>query len=231
MSDPNAYVMLISSLPSPEALFLAKQPPLSRLKLDQRLRVLEPEDAETLRPVEDALQWDRLAISFTEDEVVSRVQHALAKIDNEVLKQIIRERLEIRTCVAALRRRHRGEGPPPPGTCWGFGRWVDHIGRNWTEASFRLDRVFPWLREADSLMKAGDTVALERLLLQQAWKRLIRLTGEHEFDFEAVVIYVLKWNIVDRWVGYNGEAAMKRFAELVEASLGEHAALTFEGGA
>lgn len=231
MSDPNAYVMLMSSLPSPEALFLAKQPPLSRLKLDQRLRVLEPEDAETLRLVEDALQWDRLPISMTEEEVVARVRRALSGIENETLQQIIHDRLELRTVVAALRRRRRGEGPPAPGTCWGVGRWVGHIARNWTEATFRLDRVFPWLREADKLMKAGDTVALERLLLQQAWKKLVRLAGEHEFDFEAVVIYVLKWNIVDRWGRYNGEAAMKRFEDLVDASLGDYAALAFEGEA
>lgn len=231
MSDPNAYVMLMSSLPSPEALFLAKQPPLSRLKLDQRLRVLEPEDAETLRLVEDALQWDRLPISLTEEEVVVRVSRALAEIDNEVLQQIVQDRLEIRTCVAALRRRYRGEGPPVPGTCWGFGRWVGHIARNWTEATFRLDRVFPWLREADNLMKAGDTMALERLLLQQAWRKLVRLVGEHEFDFEAVVIYVLKWNIVDRWGSYNGEAAMKRFEDLVDASFGDYAEVAFEGQA
>jgi len=231
MSDPNAYIMLISSLPSPEALFLARQPPLSRLKLDRRLRILEPDDAETLRLVEDALQWDRLPISLTEAEVVARVRRALEGIDNETLRQIVRERLEIRTCVAALRRRHRGEGPPAPGTCWGFGRWIDHIARNWTEATFRLDRIFPWMREANNLMNASDTMALERLLLQQAWKKLVRRAGEHEFDFEAVVIYVLKWNIVDRWGRYNGEAAMKRFDDLVDASLGDYAGMAFEGEA
>jgi hypothetical protein len=229
MTDPNAYVMLMSSLPSPEGLFLAKQPPLSRLKLDRRLRVLDPEDAETLRLVEDALQWHRLPMSITEEGVVARVRKALAGIDNEVLQQIIVDRLELRTCVAALRRRHRGERPPAPGTCWGFGRWRDHITRNWTEAAFRLDRVFPWLREADRLMKQGDSMALERLLLQQAWKRLVRLSGEHEFDFEAVVIYVLKWNIVDRWGQYNGEAAVRRFDELTDASLGSYAKLAFDG--
>ncbi|GAB4395034.1 MAG: hypothetical protein Tsb0032_25690 [Kiloniellaceae bacterium] len=231
MSDPHAYITLISSLPSPEALFLARKPPLSRLRLNQRLRDLEPEDAEALRLVEDALQWSRLPISLTEEEVVARAERALAGIDNEMLRQIVKERLEIRTCVAALRRRNRGEAAPAPGTCWGFGRWTDHIARNWTEATFRLDRVFPWLREADSLMKAGDTVALERLLLQQAWKKLVRLAGEHEFDFEAVVIYVLKWNIVDRWTRYNGEAAMRRFEEMIEASLGDYATLAFEGEA
>ena len=227
MSDPNAYVMLISSLPNPEPIFLAKQTPLSRLKLDQRLRVLTPDDAAVLHQVEDALRWDHLPIKLSEDEVIGRGRAALAQIDNDVLTRIIRDRLEIRTCVAALRRRQRGETAPSAGTRWGIGRWVNHIARYWTEPTFRLDGVFPWLREADRLLKDGDSMALERLLLQEAWQKLVRQAGEHQFDFEAVVIYVLKWNIVDRWTKYNAEVAARRFQDLTEAGLGRFAALTF----
>lgn len=231
MEDPDRYIMLISGLPSPEAIFVAKQPPLSRLKLDLRLRVLTPEDAEVLAQVENALQWDRLPISLSEEEVVQRGRQALAQLENEMLQQIVRDRLELRTCIAALRRRNRGEGPPAAGTAWGVGRWVAHIARNWTEPAFRLDRTFPWLREADRLMKQDEIEALERLLLEAAWRSVERQAGEHMFDFEAVVIYVLKWNIIDRWVRYNAEAAAKRFQDLTEAALGDYAALQFEGEA
>lgn len=228
MGDPNAYIMLLSSLPRPEALFLAKRPPLSRLKLDRRLRVLAPEDAEVLRLLEHAFSWAALPITMSDEEIVTRMRATMAQIENELVQLIVRDRLEIRTCVAALRRRHRGEQAPPPGTVWGYGRWVSHIARNWTEATFRLDGVFPWLREADKLLKAGDTMALQRLVLQQAWKNVTRHAGEHEFDFEAVLIYVVKWSIVDRWVRYNSEEAGKRFQELTDEGLGEYATL-FEG--
>lgn len=231
MSDPDAYVMLISSLPSPEALFFAKQPPLSRLKLDQRLRMLAPDDAATLRLVEDVLDWRQLPITMAESDVIERGRSALTGIENETLRLIVRDRLELRTCVAALRRRARGEGPPPPDTPWGFGRWIGHIARNWTEPGFRLDGAFPWLREADALMRQDDAEALERLILEQTYKRLQRQAGEHEFDFEAVVIYVLKWSIVDRWGRYNAEAAARRFADLTDAGLGIYANLSFEGEA
>lgn len=227
----NAYVMLISSLPSPAALFMAKQPPLSRLKLDGRLRVLSPEDAETLRLVEDALDWRQLPIAASEQDVIDRGRVVLFRIDNETLQLIVRDRLEIRTCVAALRRRARGERPPPPDTPWGFGRWVGHITRNWTDPDFRLGGVFPWLREADRLMWADDIMGLERLVLEQAYRRLQRQAGEHAFDFEAVVLYVLKWNIVDRWGRYNAEAAARRFEDLAQDGLGAYATLSFEGEA
>ena len=228
-TDPDAYVALITSLPSRETLFVAKQAPLSRLKLNQRLRVLSDEDSATLKMIEDALDWRSLPMKVTERDVINRSRRILQHVDNETLQQIVRDRLEIRTCIAALRRRALGEGPPSKDTPWGIGRWVDHIARNWTEPTFRLDGVFPWLREANRLMREGDTVALERLVLAEADKRLRRLAGEHLFDFEAVVIYVLQWSMVDRWSRYNAEVAVRRFDDLTEAGLGRFASLSFEG--
>ena len=229
MSDPDAYIMLITGLPRPEALFLAKRPPLSRLKLARRLRVLAPEDAAVLKLVKRVLDWAALPITLTDAEIIARARAAMEEIENETVRTMLRDRLEIRTCVAALRRRHRGEPAPAPGTVWGFGRWVKHIARNWTEPAFRLDRVFPWLREADKLLKAGDTMAVQRLILEQAWKNVSRHAGEHAFDFEAVIIYVLEWDIVENLVKYDSEAAAKRFEALTEAGLGDYERL-FEGG-
>lgn len=231
MSDPHAYIMLISSLPRPEALFLEKRPPLSRLKLESRLRVLTPEDARVLELTERVLHWGELPITLTDEEIVARAKEALQEIESETVRQIIQGRLEIRTCMVALRRRRRGGPAPAPGTVWGFGRWTSHIARNWNEASFRLDGTFPWLREADRLLKEGDALALQRLILEQAWKNAVSHKAEHEFDLEAVVIYVIKWNIVDRWGRYNGVGAAKRFEELTEAALGDHTALFEEGQA
>ena len=229
-AGPDAHVMLISSLPRPEALFLAKQPPLSRLMLDQRLRALAPEDAQTLRLIEDALAWRQLSIGAFEQDVIDRARRALARIGQETLRLIVCDRLELRTCVAALRRRARGEGPPAE-RVWGFGRWVRHIARNWAEPGFHLEGPFPWLREADRLLAAGDSIALERLILERSAVALQRRSGDHIFDFAAVVIYVLRWSIVDRWARYNAEAAARRFEDMTRAGLGTAAALAFEGEA
>jgi hypothetical protein len=229
MSDPNAYTMLITGLPRPEALFLAKRPPLSRLKLDRRLRVLEPEDAELLARVEQILTWSSLPIAMSDQQFVAKVRAEMKTITNETLRLIIRDRLELRTCMAALRRRNREQGPPSSASLWGYGRWLGHIRRNWQETSFRLDVVFPWLREADRLLRSGESLTLQRLLLDLVWKNLNRHAGEHEFDFEAVVIYVLKWDIVDRWVRHDSDLASERFDELTQAGLGDYADLFGRG--
>ena len=231
MSDPNAYIMLIASLPSPEALFLAKRPPLSRLKLDRRLRVLAPEHARDLKLTEEVLHWGDIPLDMTEEQIVARAKYAMKQIESETVRLYIRDRLEIRTCMAALRKRLRGDPAPTPGTVWGFGRWTGHIARNWTEGTFRLDHVFPWLREADRLLKERDTLPLQRMILEQAWKSVNRNKREHQYDFEAVVAYVLKWNIVDRWGRYNGEQSAERLEQLTQAALGDHTNLFEEGSA
>lgn len=229
MSDLNEYTMLMASLPHHGSLFAAKRTPINRVRLESRLQVLKPEHRETLDLVVNALLWFALPLGMDDAKVVGRGREAIARIENETLRQIIRDRLEIRTCVAALRRRRAGETSPPGGRDWGYGRWLNHIARNWSEPSFRLDGVFPWLREADRLLRDGDSLQLERLLLEAVWKNLGRYASEHDFDFEAVVIYVLRWSVIARWTIYNSETATQRFAELVDSALGEHARV-LEGG-
>lgn len=216
--------MLIASLPSPQALRSAKRAPLSRLKLDQRLRVLTDEDANTLRLVESVVDWRHFPTSISELEVLQRARLALSAISNETLCEIVCHRLEIRTCIAALRRRLRGEGPAQ-NSPWGFGRWVNHIERYWAEPLFHLEHVFPWLAEADKKIRAADVYGLETLLLEQSYKHLQRNEYVNAFTIEAVVIYVLKWNIVDRVTRYNGRSATKRFDDLTQSGLGVYKAL------
>ena len=80
-------------------------------------------------------------------------------------------------------------------------------------------------------MTDNDSLGLERLILQEVWTNLGRHRGEHLFDFEAVVIYALRWHVIDRWTRYDGVIAAERFDQLVEAGLGEHTAKYHEGEA
>ena len=127
-TNSDTYVMLLTSLPRPGPLFIAKRPPLSRLKLEQRLRVLTPEDAEKLSLIEKVLSWSLLPLSASEEDVLNRGQKAMEQLEDKTLRDIVQTRLEIRTCVAALRRRERGELAPTANTVWGFGGKVGRIG-------------------------------------------------------------------------------------------------------
>ena len=227
MSDTDQYIALISSLPNSERLFVAKQPPLSRLRLNRRLSVLRPEDARTLTLIERLLSWSEYAMSDDIGTVSSRVKMALRDIPQPSLRDLVEERMEVRTAVAALRMRHRCD-PAPTGP-WGYGRWTRHIVANWADPTFRLDRSMPWLRQAATLIEQRDPHELERHLLEVTFRQLQRCLAHHQFDFEAVVIYVLKWNIFDRWAQSNSEAAAKRCLDLSVDAVGEFPDLILEG--
>jgi hypothetical protein len=65
----------------------------------------------------------------------------------------------------------------------------------------------------------SDAPGLERILLEAAWRHADRLVGAHDFDFEAVALYVLRWDLLDRWTRYDAEAAAARFGALIADAL------------
>ncbi len=219
MINHDKYIMLMASLPRPGPLFAEKQTPISRIRLERRLSQLDPEDAVTLAAVERALEWRRINDDATDESVLERVDEALAATASETLRTVIQRRMEIRTCLAALRRRAAGEEAPRAGEVWGYGRWRARMRRNWSAPGFGIDHIVPWLKEANRLLSDGDAYGLERLCLEVVYRDLSRYGGLHQFDIEAVVIYVLKWSVIDRWSRYNAEAASRRFEELLNAGL------------
>lgn len=220
MSDPAyRYVQLITSLPGHGPLFGATQTPLSAINLNQRLSLLEPEDKQILDKIADLMDWHRLRIERTDADIVELARSIMPICRNPFVRDLVEWRLESRTLIAALRHRRRGEEAPSATTLWGYGRWLATVRARWHEAHFGLERVFPWLPEAREYIDNGNALALEKLLLGMFWDHLDRVSEGHEFDFEAVLIYMMRWDLVARWVGYQGEGAVQRFDEMVEGAL------------
>ncbi|WP_017328394.1 DUF2764 family protein [Synechococcus sp. PCC 7336] len=221
MADNFKYATLMASLPYLHRPSVSQPPPLSRIRLDNRLKMLSERDAATLQAIEDVLRWSNQSMDRTDADIVAAAERLLGQLNSSVLQEAVMSRMEFRTILAALRRRHRGESAPPAGQPWGYGRWVASIARNWTHPAFQLDAQFPWIVEAKRLMDASDFLPLEKLLVDIVWTDLERIGQGHQFDFEAVVLYVLRWDLVARWTTYSGEAATERFAELVDSGLEE----------
>jgi hypothetical protein len=211
--------MLIASLPDHGPLFGARQTPLSRIRLQQRLNLLKPRDRDLLDRITDLLDWMRHGMARSDSEILTKARDLLPRIVSPTLKQLVTRRLELRSLVAALRSRRRGEGPPGTDVPWGFGRWMRHIRVNWSEPGFRLDHVYPQVHEMQRMLQSDDMLGVERILLEMVWRDLERIEEGHYFDFEAVVIYTLRWDLVYRWTGYDGEGAARRFDELTEQAL------------
>ena len=213
------YVTLMASLPALAPQFSAVAPAINANRLQRRLRMLAPEDRAQIEALRRLLSW--LALDLNEDDpsFVARAGPVLAGLTNENLRRAARDRLEIRTLVAALRRRHAGEDAPPPELRWGYGRFVASIRSNWTVPDFKLGGAFPGLGRARERLAAGDRRGLEEIVLKAAWAAGNRHLASHDFDLEAVALYLLRWSLIDRWSRYDPEAAALRFAELLDQAL------------
>ncbi|WP_179379330.1 hypothetical protein [Jannaschia marina] len=217
MSQSDAYVSLMAGLPGPERLFRAKQPPLSRLRLEKRLAVLAPEDRAVLDRIERLLDWGGYAMDEDAGELAHRARAATLATRSATLRAVIRERLDLRTAVAALRMRRDGAGPPPPG--WSPSRLARIVAANWSDPTFALELRVPGLRELAALIDARAPLPAERKILEIAHAQLSRHAMRHHFDLEAVVLYVLRWTIFDRWARADARAATARFDALTAQAL------------
>ncbi|WP_317928666.1 hypothetical protein [Halioxenophilus sp. WMMB6] len=210
------YIQLLASLPQFAPLFSAKQTPLSRLKLDRRLKMLTAEDQQRLQKIERLLEWDELSLSV-DNETVSRNFHDFlsSEADPQVI-DIVTSRLDIRTLVAALVQRANDQLLSGN---WTASRLKSTIERHWLEPTFHLEHRFPWLTSAQSSVRAKDYFRLEALLFEQAWQTLRRHPARWHYGFCSVVLYVLQWDLVSRWVSYDQPSARQRFDELLAQCL------------
>ncbi len=229
MAASRAYYTLMTSLPYLPPLFRNTRVPISRLRLDQRLRMLYPPDREALADIEAIYSWhDR---GKDESEIARVTETMTAKLKSPMIRGLVEDRLALRTVINALRRRKRGGGPPRPGQRWGFVGLTGHIVRNWGVSDFRLTGRMPELPEIRRMLETDQSLELEKLLMARQWNALNRAAERHLFNFEAVALYVMRWLLIDRWTGYNRARGLARFDELTADALAQMGPLFDEAGA
>jgi hypothetical protein len=214
--------MLIASLPYLPHFTRAARLPINPQRLRWRRSALHPEDAAQLDGALDLLQWRRQPRTRTDAEIDRRFRSLLQRTSNAALREFLDFRMGERSVVAALRRKQRGLGPPSEGEICGVGRWDVILRRRWDREDFGL-AAFPWAGRARRLLAEGSALALEELLMDAIWARLSRIEESRPFGFEAVFAYAFKWDILDRWLSYDGRGATAVFKRLVEEAIGEQA--------
>lgn len=213
------YVMLMASLPRYKRdLFAMTQPPVSEIQLNKRLDWLEPRDASDLAKIQSLLYWSKTP-DTTDQEFIQHASAILEAIQDDFLKNILFWRLELRTVVTALRKRHQGLTAEPEQASLGIGRWLPFIRKHWDQSDFMIGRQLPWLEDVSRLIAGNQSLKLETYLLNLIWQHYARQGNGHDFDFAAVVIYVLRWDVIKRWAHCRAELASQRFASLLDHCL------------
>lgn len=223
MNERDPYLTLLCSLPGFDALFAQKIPPLSRLRLNNRLQQLSTEHQQQLAIAEQILDWSYWKAGAEDQQSAMQIQHFLQQLHDERVKQLVQEKLDLRAINAAIGYRQQALfRQQAPAGHWCVSRLRKRLEQHWLEEDFSLGQAFPWVSDAVALIREQQTLALEKLILQQAWNHLLRQSPEDEFSFFAVVIYVLKWNIAERWSRIDSNNARARFHQtLLQLSAGE----------
>jgi hypothetical protein len=211
-----AYYTVAASFPHLPHFTVAERLPLTRLRLEQRLRMLEADEKGQILQAEFLAGWRLPAGKLTGGEIPAYYRTALQHITQPVLREYVDYRLDMQTAVAALRIRQAGRHLAHYPGSWGIGRWVKHIEANWDAPDFRLGRTHPWVQEAGNHLASADAIALERLLMDTVWRKLSRLSDTNPFGFEAITAFVFKWDIVQAWLQHDAAIAKQRFQIMIE---------------
>jgi Protein of unknown function (DUF2764) len=218
----NSYYMLISSLPVLPTRFEVDRLPITLERLQARLRMLEPGDAEEIRRMLNVLKWSSQFVEAKDTAVVRRYGELMREITNPLVRDVLAAGMNTRMIMAALRRRRHGLGPPTVG----IGEWLEHIRHHFNQPDFALGHAYPWLVPFDQLLERGDVLTLYRRVLGQKWAYTRKRMQDYDtFSFEAVVLYVARWDIIRRWQQLQPERGRIVFEALVTEAMGEHAEL------
>ena len=224
MAHNTTYYTLIGSLPAlPRHFEEAERAPISKLGLTERLKMLQPHDAQAIEEMADFLAWERQPLERTDDDVVARFDQFMATVDNRFAQQLIRHAFNVRSLVAALRCRRLKLDPPD-----GIEPIASRIARGWSHPDFRMGNEYPWIGEVDAQLNSGAPFDLERTILNIAWRYTRQLADQFHFTFEAVVLYLIRWEVVYRWTQRNATEGQEKFEQLVTEAMGEYAEMFSE---
>lgn len=213
------YFTLISSLPMLPARFdVRNYEPINELRLEQRLQMLEPEDAKILAALQEFFHWEHHPQQHTDEEVVEVLNKFLKEINDAFSKNLVMHMMNIRFINAALRLRHAKKPMPPLVNSW----WHRHIVRHWDKTDLGMSARYPWINDLHSLIEANDVKGVHHKMVEILWQHLIKESLNYTFSFEAVIIYNARWHLIHGWQKQNAEQGKNQFNLLLEEALGNH---------
>jgi len=212
------YTELLCSLPNLVDPFRYQQHTISIVQLQKRMNMLEHDDYIWLTRFRRLFYWRDLRLDADEETLVRQGNRFIDQTRYDDIREWLLWRMDVRTIIAALRRKHAGESVPVKNT-WGYGRFVHHIQAHWTSPCFGLEHRFTFLPDINNHLTAGDSYLLEKTLLSAIWKYCNTCSPLRAYSFSAIILYLMKWSLIDQWTQYDSTAALEHFNELTKSCL------------
>ena len=145
--------------------------------------------------------------SFGPEEVNQLLQiyynHAILTASNPFLKEYLAFEKLLRNVLAAIRARRKGL--PPSDHVLGEGEIEEQLGRASAE-DFGLGQEIPWI---ERLVEARNPLQLEDTIEQILWDYLDEQTTQVYFDFEVILAYLLKLQLLEKRLALSEERGME----------------------
>lgn len=224
MSHNCQYVQLLSALPRLPAPGVIKYLPISQILLDRRLQMLTEGHLQILEELVALMQWQGRRISMDIKGFSQRLHsvRALNQKFHDLIGYFFQLHLVVRCLSLKFNQQNEAKGTRLP-ELYDIDFNGENLARtilaNWSKDYFGVQYRFPWIKEVDNLLQQGDVFAVERLLINDWWRCLELQLASEFYSFKAVVIYVLKWHLVNHWLSYSQAEAGKRFNEEVTQTM------------
>ncbi len=118
--------------------------------------------------------------------------YAIQTASIPLLSEYFQFEKDLRNILAAVRARK--QGLPPADYVIGSGELVEQLGQSNAD-DFGLGQEIPWL---DQLLEAKDPLQLEDLVEQITWEYLEEKIQLNHFEFEVLVAYLLKLQMLEK---------------------------------
>jgi len=96
---------------------------------------------------------------------------------------------------------------------------VPAIAKRWNQPDFGLRQLYPWIASVREALDRGEALEMERQLLRATWNRWVQLSDEFYFSFETILLYLARWEIVDRWTRLDEQLGRQKFDQLLSQTL------------
>ncbi len=129
--------------------------------------------------------------------------YTIQNATNPLLKEYLAFEKLLRNVLAAIRARRKGL--PPADHILGEGEIEEQLGRSNAD-DFGLGQDMPWI---ERLVEARDPLQLEDTIEQILWDFLDEQTTQVYFDFEVILAYLLKLQLLEKRLALSEERGME----------------------
>lgn len=210
------YYMLVASLPHLPHFTKADRLPINPQRLRWRRAALEPQDASDLDEGLNLLHWPRHPLERTDVEVDAQYRAAMNRIRNPIVRPFVDQMMGSRSVMAGLRRKQLQKPAATGEERCGVGRWNGLVRNRWEREDFGLSALFSWIPQARTMLAQGQAAELERLQMETDWREASRIADADPFAFPAVFAYLIKWDILSRWLSRDATKATEVFTQMVD---------------